>query len=245
MAEALAAPNPRPADRQPSARSRLKSTFFTADFIVTKAFLGHPLRGKALLEMRAYLAPVEFAEPPDGAGGFCFPIHDKAGYTVIDDFRHRARAERDNRRAARHGFDHDQAERLRPVDRKQQSCGIGEKLLLGSIINFANQPDLVAVDLRFKPFLEVTPLTTRYFRRDAKRHSRGARNADCGLRALLGGESAEKRKIGSAFEAGVEQIGGQAVIYGAEPVRLAKRGALIVRNRNEGSGGETAYNILQ
>src|SRR6266446_9977141 len=31
MAEALAAPNPRPADRQPSARSRLKSTFFTAD----------------------------------------------------------------------------------------------------------------------------------------------------------------------------------------------------------------------
>src|SRR6266513_1792907 len=63
--------------------------------------------------------------------------------------------------------------------------------------------------------------------------------------ALLGGEAAEKRKIGSAFEAGVEQIGGQAVIYGAEPVRLAKRGALIVRNRNEGSGGETAYNILQ
>ncbi|SRR6266404_5964740 len=37
MAEALAAPNPRPADRQPSARSRLKSTFFTADYFAQQA----------------------------------------------------------------------------------------------------------------------------------------------------------------------------------------------------------------
>src|SRR5713101_1598769 len=125
-----------------------------------KVFFGHPLRRKAPLEMRTYLPPVEFSEPPDGLDGFSFPIHDKAGYTVIDHFRYRARPERNNRRATRHGFDHDQTERLRPVDRKQQSGGIGEKLLLGLIVNFANQPDLVAVDLRFKPFLEVTPLAT-------------------------------------------------------------------------------------
>jgi hypothetical protein len=109
------------------------------------------------------------------------------------------RPERDNGRAARHRFDHHQAERLGPVDRKQQSRGIGEKFLFGFIVNFANQPDLVAVDLRFKPFLEVTPLTARYFCRDAKRHSGGARNADCGLRALLGGEPAEKGKIKIRF----------------------------------------------
>src|SRR5258707_11110775 len=192
--------------------------------------------------MRTYLPPVEFAEPTDGLDGFGFPIHDKAGDAVVDDFRYRAGPERDNRRAARHGFNHHQAERLRPVDRKQQSRGTGEKLLLGRIINFANQPDLVAVDLRFKPFLEVTPLPTWYFRRDAKRHSGGARNADCGLRALLGGEPAEKGKIRSAFEAGTKQIGRQTVIHGTKPVRIAKRGALIVRNRNEGSARKAADN---
>src|SRR5258708_666335 len=200
-----------------------------------KVFFGHQLRRKAPLEMRTYLPSVEFTEPPDGLDGFSFPIRDKAGYTVIDHFRYRARPERDNRRATRHGFDHDQTERLRPVDRKQQSGGIGEKLLLGLIVNFANQPDLVAVDLRFKPFLEVTPLATWYFRGDAKRHSDGTRNADCSFRALLGGEPAEKGKIRPAFEAGAEQIGRQTVINGTKPVRIAKRSALIIRNGNEGS----------
>ena len=96
------------------------------------------------------------------------------------------------------------------------------------VIDFTSQPDLFAVDLRFKPLLEVTPLTTRYFRRDAKRHSGGTRNADCSFRTLLGGEPAEKGKIRSAFEAGAEQIGGQTVIHGAKPVRVAKRNPLIV-----------------
>src|SRR5258706_11339417 len=104
---------------------------------------------------------------------------------------------------------------------------------------------MVAVDLRFKPFLEVTPLPTWYFRRDAKRHSGGARNADCGLRALLGGEPAEKGKVRSAFDAGAKQIGRQTVIHGTKPVRIAKRGALIVRNRNEGSARKAADNIRQ
>src|SRR5712675_2031878 len=148
--------------------------------------------------MRTYLPAVEFAEPPDGLNGFRFPIDDKTRYAIIDDFRYRAGPERDHRRAARHGFDHDQAERLRPVDRKQQSGGIGKKLLLGRIINFANQPDLVAVNLRFKPFLEVTPLAAWYFRCDAKRHSGGTRNADCTFRAFLGSEPTEKGKIRSA-----------------------------------------------
>jgi hypothetical protein len=66
---------------------------------VAKVVFGHPLRGKALLEMRTYLSPVEVAEPPDGPDGFSFSIHDKAGHAVIDDFRYRAGPERDNRRA--------------------------------------------------------------------------------------------------------------------------------------------------
>src|SRR5258708_12643523 len=131
---------------------------------------------------------------------FRFPVHDKAGYAVINNFRYRTRPERDNRRAARHRFDHDQTERFGPVDRKQQSRSIRQKLLLGSIIYFTSQPDLVAIDLRFKPFLEVTPLTTRYFRRDAKRHSCGTRNANGDFRPLFGGDSPATRQIKSRFE---------------------------------------------
>ena len=193
--------------------------------------------------MRTYPPPVEFAEPPDRLNGLRFVIDDKAGDAVIDDFRYRAGPERDNRRAARHRFDHHQAERLRPIDRKQQSGSIGEKFLLGFIVNFADQSDSLAVDLRFKPLLEVTPLATRHFRRDVKRHSRGARDADGDFRTLLGGKPAEKGKIGAAFEAGTEQTGGQAVIDGAKPVRVAKRAALIVRNGNEGRSRKAADNI--
>ena len=83
--------------------------------------------------MRTHPPPVEFVKPPDGLNGFRFPINDKAGHAVIDHFRYRAGPERDNRRAARHRFDHHQTERLGPVDRKQQSRGTREEFLLGCV----------------------------------------------------------------------------------------------------------------
>src|SRR5258708_38145069 len=151
---------------------------------------------------------------------FRFPVHDKAGYAVINNFRYRTRPERDNRRAARHRFDHDQTERFGPVDRKQQSRSIRQKLLLGSIIYFTSQPNLVAIDFRFKPFLEVTPLTTRYFRRDAKRHSCGTRNANGDFRPLFGGESAEKGKIRSRLQVGADHTAGARRVEWAKPGSL-------------------------
>ena len=61
-----------------------------------------------------------------------------------------------------------------------------------------------------------------------RRPSGGARIANCNFRPLLGGKPAEKRKIRSVFEALPEHIGGQAMMHGAKPVRVAKRNPLIV-----------------
>ena len=44
-------------------------------------------------------------------------------------------------RSARHGFDHDEAERLRPVDRKQDSGGVAEKRRLLAVTDLAKELD--------------------------------------------------------------------------------------------------------
>ena len=53
------------------------------------------------------------AECADGAG---FVLNDETSHAVFDHFRNGASIERDDRRATSHGFDHDQSERLRPID---------------------------------------------------------------------------------------------------------------------------------
>jgi hypothetical protein len=74
--------------------------------------------------------------------------------------------------APRHRLDHDQAERLWPVDRKEQSRGSHEKFLLDFIVDFTGEDftgelDLIAVDLRLQFLVEETPLATRHLSRQA------------------------------------------------------------------------------
>jgi hypothetical protein len=47
---------------------------------------------------------------------------------ILNQFRRRAAIERNNRRAASHGFDHDEPERLRPVDRDDQRHCAAEEM---------------------------------------------------------------------------------------------------------------------
>jgi len=98
--------------------------------------------------------------------------------------------------AACHRFDHDHAERLRPIDGKEQRSGSRQKRLLRLVIHFADGPDLRSVDLRFEPLLEIAPFAARQLGRDAKLHSGSARDADCAFRSFLGGEAPQEGEIG-------------------------------------------------
>src|SRR5205085_12416680 len=104
-----------------------------------------------------------------------------------------------------------------------QSRRICEKVLFGAIINLADQLDLRAIDLRFKPLLEIGSFASGHLGRYPKRHPRRLRDTDCDFRTFFGRKSAEKSKVRTAFEHGPESIGGQPMIYSAEPIRLAKR----------------------
>jgi hypothetical protein len=59
-------------------------------------------------------------------------------------------------------------------------------LLLRLVVDFADQANLTAVDLRFQRFLEVAPFSAREFRGDVKRPSSGTRYANGDLGAFIG-----------------------------------------------------------
>src|SRR3954449_4576125 len=92
---------------------------FAQRFVMAKILLRHSPCGKSLLEMSAHLTSVALGKPSNRLYGLCFAWHDKACDAVVDDLWHCARSEGDHGRAAGHGLDHDETERLWPIDRKQ------------------------------------------------------------------------------------------------------------------------------
>ena len=70
---------------------------------------------------------------------------------ILHDFRNRAFAEGQHRRAARHRLDHDETERLRPVDREQQGERLAEKFALGGLVDLADEFNAGAVEQRLDP----------------------------------------------------------------------------------------------
>src|SRR5829696_4022860 len=87
--------------------------------VVVQILLRHSPGGKPFLEMPADLPPIEFGKSSERFNSRCFPRDDKAGYAVVNDLRHGPGLEGDDGRPAGHGLDHDETERLWPIDRKQ------------------------------------------------------------------------------------------------------------------------------
>ena len=107
---------------------------------------------KALFEPRPDRSAVQQDGPPGGLHGFVHRIHQIAGHPVLDDLGRGAAAERHHRRAAGHGLDHHQTERLGPVDGEQQRLRPAEKGGLLGVADLAHElhqgivqqrPDLV------------------------------------------------------------------------------------------------------
>jgi hypothetical protein len=94
----------------------------------------------------------------DGRHGFIFTVHDVTGFAFVDDFRNRSAAPSDHGGSACHGLDHDQAERLRPVDRKQQGTGVAQERRLLAVADLADELDERMVEQRLYDFMEIGPV---------------------------------------------------------------------------------------
>ena len=78
--------------------------------------------------------------------------------SVIDDFFDRAAPVRDDRRAASHRFDHDEAKRLVPLNGKEQRSGMPQQLVFLCMTDRPNPAYTLAIDQRFYLFGEVKAL---------------------------------------------------------------------------------------
>jgi hypothetical protein len=64
-----------------------------------------------------------------------FSGNDKSRHAILNHFWDGTDRKGDDRSAARHGFDHNQTERFRPINREKQCCGIAQEILFGCVIN--------------------------------------------------------------------------------------------------------------
>ena len=117
--------------------------------------------------------------------GLFHGFDDGAGDTFVDDLRHRAAAERQDRRAAGHRLDHGEAERFRPVDGKQQRLRVAEELRLLMFVDLADEFDAGAVEQRLDLGPEIGLVDAVDLCSDLQRNAKRARNRDGAVGTLL------------------------------------------------------------
>ena len=98
-------------------------------------------------------------------------LNHESGYTFVDDFRNRTAAKCDYRGSAGHGFNHDQAEWLRPVDGKQQAAALPKNSVLSCFADFADEL-YIGIDQKIADFgFEIAAIGVVDLSSDTQGHS--------------------------------------------------------------------------
>ena len=113
-------------------------------------------------------------------------IDDVARYAVFDYFRHRAAPISNDRGTARHGFRHDEPERLRPVDREEQPECFTEEAILFTFTDLTDEFDPRLIQQRTNTFVEIRPVDPVYLGRDAQWNPGAAGDANRAIGPLFG-----------------------------------------------------------
>src|SRR5262249_52863471 len=150
--------------------------------------------------------------------GAHFVFNDETGDAVLNQFRHRAAVERYDWRAARHGFNHDQPKRLRPVDRHEQRERVAQEL---GLLRVGDLPDIL--DMRFgeqRPdyFLEVIMIDRVDFRGDLERQAAALGDANGPINPLLWRDASQESEIGWTRWHGAQEIQRHPVVNRADPI---------------------------
>ena len=140
-----------------------------------------------------------------------------ARHALVDDLGHRAVAEGEHGRAARHRLDHHQTERLGPVDGEQQAARLAQEARLAALVDLADELDAGLSQQRLDLGLEVLLVDAIDLGRDLQRNADGARDADGPVDALLGRDAADESQVAAArAERRRQQVARQAVIDGGD-----------------------------
>ena len=134
---------------------------------------------------------------------------------MLDNFGHRASAQRDDGGSARHRFDHHEPKGLGPIDRKQQHFSVAEELLLLTVADLADVFHERIVEERLDDAFEILAVHGVHFRRDPKRQPDALRDRDRSIDTLLGRHSPDEGEILPGLGSKAVQVMRQAVVHGA------------------------------
>src|SRR5205807_7706545 len=91
--------------------------------------VGHASNAEAPLESPPAFNSTQASDLLNGPPRLLGIVNDQPSHAVLDNLWNRPVAVSDDRRATGHRLDHDQSERLRPINREQEGIGITKKLV--------------------------------------------------------------------------------------------------------------------
>jgi len=153
-----------------------------------------------------------------------------SGNSISHNFAHRPAAKRDRRRAARHGLDHDQTKRLRPVNGKEQRIRIAQKFFFTGIAHLAQKLNQRMVKEWTNFVLHVPAIFFVDLSRDLERHSCAFGDLYRSIRTFFRRNSAKKQQVLPTLLFYFVKVEWQAVIDCAAPTNPWQWRALRVGN---------------
>ena len=160
-------------------------------------------------------------------------LTNEARHAVLHDLGNRTARPGQHRRATGHGLDHDQAERLGPIDGESECECVAEEFTFFSIRNFTDELDVLSVDVRLHFCIEVFLSSWPFdLGRNLQRHSTELRHADGFGRSFVASDSSQERQVLPRLTAKRKVCVVQAMVDGSHPRQVGHRLALSVANRN-------------
>src|SRR6185437_9468691 len=131
-------------------------------------------------------------------------------------------------------FDHHKAERLGPVDGKQESQSVAEEFTLFLVADLADEFDQWMIEQRLDDALEIFPIGRIHLGRYFQRNSGALGDLNGAVRPLFRRDAAEKSQIATASHSEGKKRRRQSVVDRRQPIDdRRQRPALAVRNGNE------------
>jgi hypothetical protein len=101
-------------------------------------FVRHAWGRDARFKASPHRAPIKSDHLRQQADRFVDRSHNASREAIVDDFWNRAASKAENRRSARHRFDHDEPKWFGPIDWKEQRQRIAEEFRFFAIIDLAD-----------------------------------------------------------------------------------------------------------
>src|ERR1019366_1109439 len=193
-------------------------------------FPSHPLGGEAAVEFSAYLSSIQACCPSDCRHCFLNCVDNKSGDTLRHDLGNRVAPECNHRRATRHGFDHNQPERLRPVDRKQQGGGPTKEAFFVAFTDLSDERDVRMVGLdHWADFgVPIGLIGAIYLCCNLQRHPAPRCDLDGEIGPFLRRDTTKEGEVTTSTRLERKEVARKTMVDSAEPVHVVQIPLLIV-----------------